>query len=608
MRMRIAGIAGSRLTAVPDFVRMATARFAAEAPGKSTVLAFPEQQPLVAVVIADGRRPPVRFWRGADGSFAILDGEIYDFGDGSAVKSSEVPADEHARRLFEIYRRSGANGIARLDAAAAMIVFDASRRELRVFRDVSGVITTFHATVDGDAIFASEMATLLDAGVPKRIDRQTVDYYLSKGYAPAPWTFIEGVRKIPPAHVLTMKPGTPPSTTRYFRQVTSPKLRLDTGQRHERMRELFVQSLRRRHDTEQPNAVLLSAGIDSILVLGSLVKLVGAPARAFTFRYADYEGRFNEEEPARRLADYLGVKHEVIPYGPADIADGLSTILKEYGEPLAWGLHSFMLRQLARPDVRVILTGLEPEFNLRPIDVAAIRYRSLPAPVRWALRTGWKVARPALPKYQRAIGSIFRTERNGLPPQFVHSSILCEEARRAVYVDPEWARSGSQASERLFLSALDEIRDEDPYDQARLLDDRYLNGDAPMFWTSVWGRTYDLVMRHPHYDRDWRDFFYSLPADRPAKSHFREFAATFLPHEFAYLPKLPQEVPIGDWFRGPLQDFARQRLAPDALPTNLFRPAMVQRLLAEHIEGRADHAWRIWALISLSSWASMLEL
>lgn len=606
MLLRIAGIAGSNSSSVTDFIRIAAARFEGQSPGRSRVLAFPEQQPLFAVVVGDDRRPPVRVWREPDGSFAVLDGEIYDFGDGSTVKSSELSDDEHARRLFEIYRREGTTGIGQLDAAAAMVIFDAPLRELQVFRDVSGVVTTFHATVNGDAVFASEMETLLKAGVPKKIDRQTVDYYLSKGYAPAPWTFIEGVRKIPPAHVLAMKTGATPAVTRYYRQVASPKIHMDAGARLERMREVIPQALRRRHDTERKTAVLLSGGIDSMLVLGALVKLVGAPARAFTFRYANYEGRFNEEEPARKVSEYLGVEHEIIPYEPSDIAEGLPKILKEYGEPLAWGLHSYMLRHMVRSDVGVILTGTEPEYNLRPVDIAAIRYRSLPTLARWALRTGWGVARHALPKYERAIGAILRTEQNGLPPQFVHSSILGEEARRAIYVDPDWVQTGSQASERLFSAALQELLDEDPYDQARLLDDRYLNAEGSLFWTSIWARTYDLTIRHPHCDRDVRNFFYSLPAAPPAKEHFHRFAATFLPHEFAYVPKSPQEIPIGHWFRGPLRDFVRQRLSPDAIPADLFRPDMIQKLVADHVEGRADHTWRIWALISLSTWASTL--
>jgi asparagine synthase (glutamine-hydrolysing) len=343
-----------------------------------------------------------------------------------------------------------------------------------------------------------------------------------------------------------------------------------------------------------------------MLILSSLVKIVGARAEAYTFSYSDYSGPFNEEDPARKLSAHLGVRHETVLYQPKDIADGLQQILRDYGEPLAWGLHSFMLRSLARREVGTIFTGVEPEWNLRKVDLAAIRFRQLPAPLRSVLRAGWGVARGALPKLAGGAASVLRTERNGLPPQFLRSSIMDEDLRRAIYVDPDWATKSSQASLELFLAALDELRDEDPYDQARLMDHRFLDADGVLFWNSVWARSYDLVVRHPYCDRDLRDFFYQLRGDMPAKSHLREFAATFLPSEIANAPRLPHTIPIGHWFRGPLRDFLLDHLSPANLRGGFFRPEVVKQLVADHLEGRADNTWRLWALLSLSSWMSML--
>jgi asparagine synthase (glutamine-hydrolysing) len=92
----------------------------------------------------------------------------------------------------------------------------------------------------------------------------------------------------------------------------------------------------------------------------------------------------------------------------------------------------------------------------------------------------------------------------------------------------------------------------------------------------------------------------------PAKSHLREFAATFLPSEIANAPRLPHTIPIGHWFRGPLRDFLLDHLSPANLRGGFFRPEVVKQLVADHLEGRADNTWRLWALLSLSSWMSML--
>jgi len=609
MKPRIAGIASERPDAVRDFSRQMAERFAADGPEAVRTILWPEDRPVVAVVISGLRRPPVLQWTAPDGSFVVVDGEVFELGDGmhtngGAANGATAP-NGLLSRLFDLYRQDDVAALARIDAAAGIVIWDASRRQLRVLRDPLGLATTFHATRNGDVLFASEMGSLLEAGVPRRIDPDTVDYYLSKGYAPGPWTFIEGIRKIPPGHALTYRPGAAPKVLRYFRQPTHPKLALERGERNEAIREHLSRAIRLRSDPARSTAVLVG-GIDSMLILGAVVRLVGAPADAFTFRYADYDGPFNEEGPARALATTLGVRHETIACGPGDIANNLMRILQDYGEPLAWGLHSCMVRTLVRNDVQTIFTGNEPTWNLRKLDLAAIRYRRVPGAIRGLVRAGWPIARRLVPRYARAGTAMMRADRTGLPPQFIHSTILSEEQRQRVYLHPEQAAAGLDASEALFIDALDEIRDEDPYDQARLLLDRFFNANGPLFWNSVWARSYDLVVRLPYCYRELRDFFYRLSAETPAKIYLRDFASTVVPPEAANAPRLPQEIPIGHWFRGPLRSLLQDGLSADAVRAAGLRPDAVNALLKDHLDGRAEHSWRLWVLLALVTWQTTI--
>jgi asparagine synthase (glutamine-hydrolysing) len=62
-------------------------------------------------------------------------------------------------------------------------------------------------------------------------------------------------------------------------------------------------------------------------------------------------------------------------------------------------------------------------------------------------------------------------------------------------------------------------------------------------------------------------------------------------------------VPIGQWFREDLRDVARDvLLSQTAAERGYFRKEAVQRLLDQHIEGREDHAQRLWALLMLELW------
>jgi hypothetical protein len=81
----------------------------------------------------------------------------------------------------------------------------------------------------------------------------------------------------------------------------------------------------------------------------------------------------------------------------------------------------------------------------------------------------------------------------------------------------------------------------------------------------------------------------------------RQLAAEMLPSWAAACPKLHQTIPIGEWFRGPLRDLLEDHLA-NPLLRDIFDMNAVEVLKQEHLIGRVDHAWRLWALVSFVAW------
>jgi asparagine synthase (glutamine-hydrolysing) len=62
-------------------------------------------------------------------------------------------------------------------------------------------------------------------------------------------------------------------------------------------------------------------------------------------------------------------------------------------------------------------------------------------------------------------------------------------------------------------------------------------------------------------------------------------------------------APVGDWIRGPLQDFVCDTLlAQSVVDRGYFEPAAVRLLLERHLAGAIDHADRLWNLMMLEIW------
>jgi asparagine synthase (glutamine-hydrolysing) len=68
-------------------------------------------------------------------------------------------------------------------------------------------------------------------------------------------------------------------------------------------------------------------------------------------------------------------------------------------------------------------------------------------------------------------------------------------------------------------------------------------------------------------------------------------------------PKLGFDPPVGAWLRGPLRGWAEDLLSDASLARHgLIDPAPVRRVWQEHVRGRADHTYRLWAVLMLQGW------
>lgn len=532
----------------------------------------------------------VRVWQHPNGSFVAVDGEVFA---GAGTSSLET--------LLGDVLQGPAAAFAGLNSAASIVVWNAPGGELLFARDRYGQAPAFFTAVNRRLAIAADLPSLLSADLDPKIDLQALDCFLARGVLPAPLTFVSGARKLAPGEYLRAKPNKAPEIVCYFRATALPRLALGRLERVRQLKARLLPAIERRRAAQGPTAMLLSSGVDSALVLACLVKELGSPAEAFTFSYGDYSGAFNESERAKSVADYLGVGHHKIECGPQDVIDWLARMSMSYGEPMSFGLHSFMTHAIKQHGLSTAMTGVGSDcFGISDSGWASVRLRTMPAALRGLAESAWRRAVRLAPGLANASYAVAWSNRYDLP-SCLHPALTHDEDRVGLYADKDWAVEANLRTLAIFHSAAYDFSGEPAIAKWNLTGQRCFTAEGSLFWNAVWGRNAGIHMAHPFLDNDVHELMMRLGRPGKGKSYVRELAEDLLPLDVARAPKIHQTIPIGHWLRGPLRGMMEDYLSASRIG-DLFDIKAVEALKQQHVTGARDHTWRLWAMISVSAW------
>jgi asparagine synthase (glutamine-hydrolysing) len=134
-----------------------------------------------------------------------------------------------------------------------------------------------------------------------------------------------------------------------------------------------------------------------------------------------------------------------------------------------------------------------------------------------------------------------------------------------------------------------------------LPDDLLARGDKTSMAASIEARV-------PLLDHKVVEFAASLPSHLKIRNMTRKYllkklAERLLPNEIVHRKKQGFPIPISVWFRSEAREFVCDLLSPNTLRRRgLFDIVYVQKLLREHMSGRADRGAQLWALASIELW------
>jgi asparagine synthase (glutamine-hydrolysing) len=562
-----------------------------------------------------------------DGTVLVaFNGEIYNY----RALRRRLEARGHTLRtegdtevLVHLYEDEGPGLFPLLRGMFALAIWDSARRTLVLGRDRLGQKPLVYRATPGRISFASELKSLLalpESDVPRALNPVALDRYLTFGYVPHPDTILEGVHKLPPAHYAVWREGGL-RLERYWEPEWDREAERPLEEDAEELRATLADAVREQMVADVPLGAFLSGGIDSTIIVGLMQRASDRPVKTFSIGFDD--PAFDESRFAELAARHLGAEHHAFRVEP-EAWSALPALAEQFDEPFAdsSALPTWYVARETRREVTVALTGDAGDELFGGYD----RYRALAltglldrlpdGPRRFV---GGPLAR-AIPASSRAKTRLRKVRRLlegvGEPPlrRYLGWMTSFDEAGRAALYDESFvgrlADAGAPEPGSVLARAWEAAPRRDPVTRAMVADLlTYLPGDL-LHKVDMASMAHGLECRGPFLDHRVVELALAMPLRRKlklregrSKAILKHAFADLLPPPIRTRPKMGFGVPIDRWFRGPLKDELRAVLLdPVALGRGLFRREAVEAMVEEHVGGRRDHAYRLWALLMLELW------
>jgi len=292
----------------------------------------------------------------------VYNGELYNHQD--LRKHLEARGHRYRTRsdtetIVHLFEEYGRDCVKYLRGMYAFAIWDRRKRELFIARDRLGIKPLYYRYDGKSLLFGSEIkAILAHPGVKPEFNSATLAEYLAFGYIPEPDTMYAGIKKLLPAHTLSIDEGGELKISSYW----DLKVQADDGSRPrqfyvDRYRSLLEECVSSHLMSDVPLGVFLSGGLDSSAVAALTTRIRREPIETFAVGYG--EEAFSELPFARTVAKHIGSKHHEVRLSRDEFFQALPHLIWHEDEPIVWpsSVSLYFVSRLARERVTVVLTG-----------------------------------------------------------------------------------------------------------------------------------------------------------------------------------------------------------------------------------------------------------
>lgn len=517
--------------------------------------------------------------------------------------------------IIAAYLKWGSGFVNKLNGMFAIALFDREKEQLLLYLDRMGKKPLYYY-LDGDTIvFASELKPIMQfPNFKKEINRDVLGSYLFHQYIYGSQSIFQNVYRLEPGTWLTYKYGAIKKekywdiTEKYHEGLQQKQSDYDTAKRD--LKELLVDSVKKRMIADVPLGTFLSGGYDSSLVTAIAQDVSDQPVKTFCIGFEETE--FNEAVYAKKIAEYLGTDHTELYITKDDMLSLVDSIPQYFDEPFADSsqIPTMLVSQLAKQKVTVVLSGDGGD----ELFCGYTKYEKEPLaqmldPIGNTIRTISNLPMIRNIGIQEKLPYRWRTIVNNKDRKSkTQYGNLGYFPTISKLLGKEQDALGIQYDERHFKEKVWQKR-------AMLLDQETYLPDDILCKVDRSTMKYSLEARCPILDYRVIEYSYKLPQKfkyyQGNKKHIlKDIAYDYIPKELLDRPKQGFGVPIDEWLRGPLKDrlldygevnFLKHQGIFEADYTSSY----IQQYLAsgDELPGRGmAHSRIVWSFLVFQMW------
>lgn len=511
----------------------------------------------------------------------------------------------------------------------AFALWDRRENRLVLARDRLGEKPIYFGWQDGGQphrtlLFGSELKALkAHPAFQNQIDRAAVHRYLQFGYVPGPGSIFQGIQKLDPATYVTFTSDGASAITRYWTQPMPIAHSNETRERRawvEELHDTLKSAVKRQMLSDVPLGAFLSGGVDSTTIVALMQAQSSRAVKTFTVGSENLE--FNEAHHAMAVAQAIGTDHTAVIATDRDARDIIPQLPVVYDEPFADSsqIPTILVSRLASQSVKVVLSGDggdELFAGYERYHLANSTFRTIsnfPLPLRRVvarlLRNHHFMA--IAPKLTGFGG--FRGGRKNLHDLILKASEVLD-APSAVALNSRlsfrWQPFENPSLGDDAIGSLEHVLPLDTPDALAHMTREDLTGylvDNILVKVDRAAMSQSLETRVPMLDPAVIALACRIPMEHKVtpdanKQVLREVLYQYVPRELMNRPKRGFAIPVHEWLRGPLRDWADDLLAAKQLRADgYFDANAIERLWSEHRRGQANHQWKLWPVLMFQAW------